>query len=73
MCAVTCPQLFNFFIPGATQADIGLKPLLRLDPGYRFGWGGWQPFTWRAGSEVASFERYSAGGKPTLLPIIQIM
>ena len=65
--------LFNFFIPGATQADIGLKPLLRLDPGYTFGWGGWQPFAWRAADETRSFEAYSADGKPTLLPIIQII
>ena len=65
--------LFNFFIPGATQADIGLKPLLRLDPKYEFGWGGWQPFAWRAESEAASFAAYSANGQPTLLPIIQII
>lgn len=64
--------LFNFFIPGAVQADIGLGPLLRLDPSFALGWGGWQPFAWRE-SEVASFERYSANGKPTLLPIIQII
>lgn len=65
--------LFNFFIPGATQADIGLKPLLALDPTFELGWGGWQPFTWRAASEEASFARYSANGRPTLLPIIQII
>ena len=64
--------LFNFFIPGATQADIGLGPLRRLDASFPFGWGGWQPFTWRE-SEEASFTKYSANGKPTLLPIIQII
>lgn len=64
--------LFNFFIPGATQADIGVGPLRALDPKYEFGWGGWQPFKWRD-SEVTSFEKYSANGKPTLLPIIQII
>ena len=64
--------LFNFFIPGATQADIGLGPLLALDPKFELGWGGWQPFTWRD-SEVTSFEKYSMNGKPTLLPIIQII
>lgn len=64
--------LFNFFIPGATQADIGLGPLLALDPSYKFGWGGWQPFAWRE-SEERSFAAYSANGKPTLLPIIQII
>ncbi len=56
----------------ARQADIGLKPLLALDPRFELGWGGWQPFTWRD-TEAASFERYSAGGRPTLLPIIQII
>mmetsp|Transcript_16154 Transcript_16154/g.32402 ORF Transcript_16154/g.32402 Transcript_16154/m.32402 type:complete len:232 (-) Transcript_16154:322-1017(-) len=65
--------LFNFFIPGATQADIGLGPLLRLNPTYQLGWGGWQPFRWRPEAEAASFEAYSANGKPTLLPIIQII
>ncbi|GMH59768.1 hypothetical protein TrST_g1589 [Triparma strigata] len=64
--------LFNFFIPGATQADIGLDPLLKLDFSYKLGWGGWQPFSWRP-SEIESFEKYSAGGRPTLLPIIQII
>jgi len=64
--------LFNFFIPGATQADIGLAPLTRLDPTFALGWGGWQPFTWRP-SEATSFAAYAADGKPTLLPIIQII
>uniref|UniRef100_A0A7S0J7X0 Uncharacterized protein n=1 Tax=Calcidiscus leptoporus TaxID=127549 RepID=A0A7S0J7X0_9EUKA len=36
------------------------------------GWGGWQPFTWRA-SEERAFDAYTANGKPTLLPIIQII
>ena len=54
------------------QADIGLGPLSRLDFSFEFGWGGWQPFAWRD-TEATSFERYSAGGKPTLLPIIQII
>lgn len=66
--------LFNFFIPGATQADIGLGPLLKLDPSFAFGWGGWQPFHWRGDeAETQSFARYSADGRPTLLPIIQII
>ena len=64
--------LFNFFIPGATQANIGLGPLRVLDPRFALGWGGWQPFTWREKEEVESFRAYSAGGKPTLLPIIQV-
>ena len=64
--------LFNFFIPGSTQADIGLGPLQRLDAKYIYGWGGWQPFTWLP-REAESFARYSANGAPTLLPIIQII
>jgi len=65
--------LFNFFIPGAVQADVGLAPLLKLDPAFDFGWGGWQPFSWKESDEIQSFEAYSANGKPTLLPIIQII
>ena len=64
--------LFNFFIPGATTADVGLAPLKRLGR-FPFGWCGWQPFTWRPADERASFDRYSGGGKLTLLPIIQII
>ena len=33
--------LFNFFIPGAVQADVGLGPLTRLDFSFELGWGGW--------------------------------
>jgi hypothetical protein len=65
--------LFNFFIPGSSTADIGLTPLLGLDPRFELGWGGWQPFTWRPEAEEKSFEVYSANGKPTLFPIIQII
>mmetsp|Transcript_19983 Transcript_19983/g.32507 ORF Transcript_19983/g.32507 Transcript_19983/m.32507 type:complete len:367 (-) Transcript_19983:86-1186(-) len=65
--------LFNFFIPGSVQADIGLGPLLRLDPNFELGWGGWQPFAWREESALESFKTYSANGKPALLPIIQII
>lgn len=65
--------LFNFFIPGAVQADIGLDPLKALDFNYKYGWGGWQPFAWREKDELASFARYSNNGKLALLPIIQII
>jgi len=64
--------LFNFFIPGAVQADVGLAPLKALRK-YEYGWGGWQPFAWNEVDEVKSFERYSKNGKLALLPIIQII
>ena len=64
--------LFNFFIPGSVQADVGLAPLRALRK-YEYGWGGWQPFAWNADDEVKSFERYSKNGKLALLPIIQII
>ena len=64
--------LFNFFIPGSVQADIGLAPLKAVRK-YDYGWGGWQPFAWREEDEVRSFERYSKNGKLALLPIIQII
>ncbi|CAH0373571.1 unnamed protein product [Pelagomonas calceolata] len=64
--------LFNFFIPGSVQADIGLNPLKALRP-YEYGWGGWQPFAWNAEDEERSFEQYSNKGKLALLPIIQII
>ena len=34
--------LFNFFFPGAADVDLGVKPLTKLQPGYEYGWGGWQ-------------------------------
>ncbi len=64
--------LFNFFIPGAVQADVGLGPLKALRR-YEYGWGGWQPFAWDAEDEARSFSRYSNNGKLALLPIIQII
>ena len=39
---------------------------------YKDGWGGWKPFTWGEG-ELKDFETFSAQGKPTVLPIIQII
>jgi len=65
--------LFNFFFPGAAVADLGLGPLFRLRP-YELGWAGWLPFSWRSPeAEAKAFAAYSANGKPTLLPIIQII
>ena len=70
--------LFNFFFPGAAIPDLGLKPLLRLAPNGPFqreyGWAGWKPFEWRSPeSERKAFDVFSDGGKPTILPIIQII
>ena len=63
--------LFNFFFPGSAVGDLGIKPLLKLGP-YKYGWGGWLPFEWK-GTEEKAFEIFSAGGQPTILPIIQII
>ena len=66
--------LFNFFFPGSGRGDLGLGPILEAlkTPGYKDGWGGWRPFSW-GDDEVRDFETFSAGGKPTVLPIIQII
>eukprot|EP00288_Rhodomonas_lens_P017509 CAMPEP_0177696746 /NCGR_PEP_ID=MMETSP0484_2-20121128/4143_1 /TAXON_ID=354590 /ORGANISM="Rhodomonas lens, Strain RHODO" /LENGTH=439 /DNA_ID=CAMNT_0019207735 /DNA_START=193 /DNA_END=1512 /DNA_ORIENTATION=- len=64
--------LFNFFFPGSAAADLGIKPLLRLGPDPEYGWRGWVPFSWK-GTEGRAFEAFSAGGKPTVLPIIEII
>jgi len=66
--------LFNFFFPGAAIADLGIGPLTRLDPKYKYGWAGWLPFSWRSeAAEVKAFDIYSQGGSPTVFPIIQII
>lgn len=66
--------LFNFFFPGSGTGNLGLGPIVDAltTPGYKDGWGGWKPFSWKE-SEVKDFEVFSAGGKPTVLPIIQII
>ena len=66
--------LFNFFFPGSGRGDLGLGPVIEAlkTPTYKDGWGGWKPFSW-GDDEVKDFERFSAGGKPTVLPIIQII
>lgn len=66
--------LFDFFFPGSGRGDLGPGPILEAlkTPNYKDGWGGWQPFTWGP-DEVKDFEKFSAGGKPTILPIIQII
>ena len=64
--------LFNFFFPGSASVDLGLAPLTKLDLTFPYGWGGWQPVEWK-GTEHAAFEAFRSGGKPTVLPIIQII
>ena len=66
--------LFNFFIPlHSATVDLGIKPLLALDPSYELGWGGWMPFSWSPEAEVEAFDAYSAGGAPTVYTIVQII
>ena len=64
----------NFFIPGAADADLGPGPIADAlrHADYPAGWGGWLPFRWRA-TERRDFEQFAAGGKPNILPIIQII
>lgn len=66
--------LFDFFFPGSGKGDLGPGPIIEAlkTPSYKDGWGGWQPFTWGP-DEEKDFEKFSAGGKPTVLPIIQII
>jgi len=66
--------LFNFFFPGSGRGDLGLQPIFEAlqTPTYKDGWGGWKPFSWGE-DELKDFETFSAGGKPTVLPIIQII
>jgi hypothetical protein len=68
--------LFNFFFPGAGTADLGLRPILQAlqTPNNLYGWGGWKPFSWEnEEAELLDFNTFSAYGKPTILPIIQII
>jgi len=66
--------LFNFFFPSAAKADLGLKPLMRLNPSYKYGWAGWMPFDWISEEkELNSFDTFKLDGKPTIFPIIQII
>lgn len=66
--------LFDFFFPGSGRGDLGPGPILEAlqTPTYKDGWGGWKPFSWGP-DEIKDFERFSANGKPTILPIIQII
>ena len=66
--------LFNFFFPGSGRGDLGLGPIAEAlsTPFYKDGWGGWKPFSWGV-DEIKDFETFSDHGKPTILPIIQII
>ena len=66
--------LFNFFFPGSGRGDLGLGPISDAlkTPTYKDGWGGWKPFSWGM-DETKDFEIFSDSGKPTILPIIQII
>lgn len=68
--------LVNFFFPGSGRADLGLVPILQAlsTPQNTYGWGGWKPVSWDdEESELEDFAAFSADGKPTMLPIIQII
>lgn len=66
--------LFNFFFPGSGRADLSPGPILEAlkTPFYKDGWGGWKPFSFGA-DEGKDFETFSAKGKPTIYPVIQII
>ncbi len=66
--------LFNFFFPGSGKGDLGPSPIIEAfkTPQYKYGWGGWMPFTWGE-DEMKDFQTFSAEGRPTVLPIIQII
>ena len=70
LCSAVMPRR-----PGCADVDLGPGPILEAlkTPGYPLGWGGWAPFTWKEEAEKASFEAYSAGGKPTIFTILQII
>ena len=68
--------LFNFFFPSTGKADLGLGPIFQAlqTPTNAYGWGGWKPFSWNSeASEQLDFDTFSANGKPTILPILQII
>ena len=68
--------LFNFFFPYSGIGNLGLGPILEAlkTPTYKDGWGGWKPVSWKGEEkELKDFGVFSANGKPTILPIIQII
>jgi hypothetical protein len=67
--------LFSFFFPTkSANVDLGLRPLLKLQPSYKLGWAGWMPVSWKSPeAELEAFGAWSANGKPVLYPILQIL
>ena len=64
----------NFFMPGSLRSldnSYWLKQAPR-SPMPQLGWGGVLPFAWTDDTPKA-FERFSQGGKPVVVPIIQII
>lgn len=64
----------NFFMPGSLVAlpdEVWLAAAPK-SPMPELGWAGVLPFTWKASTSEA-FRRFSAGGKPVVAPIIQII
>lgn len=64
----------NFFMPGSLVSlpnDVWLSAAPK-SPMPELGWAGVLPFTWRD-STAKAFERFSAGGRPVVAPIIQII
>jgi len=64
----------NFFMPGSlvtleTGAWLSAAP---RTPMPELGWGGVLPFSWKASTSKA-FDAFSAGGRPAVAPIIQII
>lgn len=64
----------NFFMPGSLVKLDNAKWLAAApkSPMPELGWGGVLPFTWRDSTSKA-FKEFSAGGKPIVVPIIQII
>jgi hypothetical protein len=64
----------NFFMPGSLRLIDNAKWLAAAPktPMPELGWGGALPFTWSA-STAKAFKAFSAGGKPVVVPIIQII
>ena len=64
----------NFFMPGslvALENDVWLSAAPKT-PMPELGWAGVLPFTWRESTPKA-FEAFRDGGKPVVVPIIQII
>mmetsp|Transcript_37840 Transcript_37840/g.78573 ORF Transcript_37840/g.78573 Transcript_37840/m.78573 type:complete len:505 (-) Transcript_37840:1325-2839(-) len=67
--------LFNFFFPlHSANVDLGIQPLLHLNPSDPFGWAGWTPVAWKGSEqELQAFGAYAQNGTPTIYTIVQII